>query len=79
MAWWDLPRGAWKPALALGSVFCAVILWRAYPFLNTLPVPTQRERVVAERMDLFEHLDVIEDLSLLQWISEGEAADEETG
>jgi len=63
----------WRPALALATGLAVIGLWRVYPFLRSLPVPTDAEIRFAERVDLFENLDLIRDLSLLEVLeSEGD-------
>jgi len=73
------PRWLWKPALALGSVMTLIVFWRAYPYFRSLPVPTQDEVVVAEKMGLFENLELMEDLATLELIMHGEGANEGAG
>lgn len=75
----NTPRWLWKPALALGSVMTLIVFWRAYPYFRSLPVPTQDEVLVAEKMGLFENLELMEDLTTLELIMHGEGANEGAG
>jgi hypothetical protein len=69
----------WKPAFAFASVLFVIVFWRVYPFIRSLPMPSQEEIQVAERLDLFENLELIEDLSVMELIMSGEGQDERPG
>jgi anti-sigma factor RsiW len=55
-----------RPAVVLATVLVAIGLWRVYPFLKSLPLPTHQEIYMVERMELFEDLELIKDLSLVE-------------
>jgi anti-sigma factor RsiW len=55
-----------RPAIAAATGLAFIALVWLVPFLRTIPLPTDPEVFMVERMELFENLDLIRDLSLLE-------------
>ena len=68
-----------RPAFVAAGLLCAVGLFWLYPSLRGLRVSSSEERYMAERMDLFENLDLIRDLSVLDLMEAAENQDVEAG
>ncbi len=56
----------WQPAAALAVVLVAIGVWQALPRFKAFPPPSDQEIFMVERMDLFENLDLIRNLSRLE-------------
>ena len=68
---WSLFRPVlpmWRPAFVAASLLCAIGIYWLYYSPKGLLVPDQEEMFIAERIDLFQNLDVIRDLSLLEML-----------
>jgi len=63
---WAASFGAWRPAAVLGAVLAAVALWQVLPRPGSQAPPTEQEIILAEGMELFENLDVIRCLPVLE-------------
>ena len=68
-----------RPVMVAAGLLCAVGLYWLYPSLRGLKVPSPEERYMAERMDLFENLGLIQDLSVLDLLEAAESQDVEAG
>jgi anti-sigma factor RsiW len=55
-----------RPAIAVAMGLGVVAMVWLVPFLRSIPLPTDQEVFMVERMELFENLDLIQDLSLLE-------------
>lgn len=61
-----------RPVIALAMGLLVIGLWKVFPILKSLPLPTHQEIHMVERMELFENLELIKELSVV----EGLAAEE---
>ena len=56
-----------QPGYIIAGLLCVVGLYLAFPHMRNITVPEQQEIRIAEKMELFDNLEVIRNLSLMQF------------
>ena len=69
----------WIPTLAVITVCSVIIIWQITRHMDIVSPPAPQEIFVAERMELFENLGLIENLDLLEFVTTGVEENRDAG